>query len=241
MNLAQLYSKCNGNSGYSRSDGEIYSAINDWGFYVYSQVVKEQGGFFLKFDEITLTLSTLAANPTQEYAMPADLSQLVHLAERVTASENWHPMSPESLDSALTQVQDMVGWGSYSALYGDQSAFGYYGPYLDAAAAQQAQALEIQKIRVSPAPTQTRFVQIAYTAKWLPIVDASSAIMLPDEGTMAVAAFASAELCGMSDDVTRKASFKEDGQQQLTAFLSWVRMRQIQTGPIVQSYGPGCP
>lgn len=236
MNLAQMFASANGKSGYARSEGEIYAALSRAGFKVYSAVLKEFRGFFLKFDETSLSLSP--ANATQEYAMPADFTQMVHLAERQTTSENWHPMSPIDLDDAVSDLQDSLGWGPfYSSAYGDGSPFGFYGPYLDAAAAVQGQALQIQKIRVAPITDVTRMVQIAYTAKWLPIVDANSSVMLPDEGTMAMESFASAELCGMSDD-TRASFYEKQGDNDLQAFLWWSRARQIMQPPTIREYGP---
>lgn len=234
MNLAQMFALCNSKTSYSRSEGEIYGSLARAGFRVYSAVLKEFRGFFLKFDESSLTL----VPNTQEYAMPADFSQMVHLAERVSATENWQPMAPVDLDTAVNNVQAALGWEDfYSPLYGGQSNFGYYGPYLDSAAAKLAQPLQIQKIRITPNPSETHFCQLAYTAKWLPINDSSSLVMLPDEGTYAMESFASAELCAMNDD-TRAQYYEGKGQSDLSAFLSWARNRQIQTVPMIDEYGP---
>jgi len=238
MNLAQAYSLANSKSGFSRPDAEIYDAINQGGFKVYAATQKEFRGFFLKFDEASLTLDP--TNATQEYVLPADCGQIVHLAERLVASDNWHPMAPESLSDALTTLQDAVGWDSfYSYQYGDDSEFGYYGPYLDSTVTQAGGALQIQKIRVSPIPAETRFVQIAYTAKWLPITDASSKIMLPDEGTLAMVNYAASYLCASSDDVTRATYYESQGDKQLNSYLYWARARQIQAPLCIDTYGPG--
>jgi hypothetical protein len=234
VNLSQMFALCNSKTSYSRSEGEIYAALSRSGFRVYSAVLKEFRGFFLKFDESSLTL----VPNTQEYAMPADFSQMVHLSERVSASENWRPMAPIDLDTAVNNVQQALGWEDfYSSVYGNQSEFGYYGPYLDSAATKLAQPLQIQKIRITPNPGASHFCQLAYTAKWLPINDASSLVMLPDEGTYAMESFASAELCGINDD-TRASFYEAKGQSDLSAFLSWVRNRQIQTVPTIDMYGP---
>lgn len=236
MNLAQMYAVANSKTNYSRSDGEIYAALDAAGFRVYSAVLKEFRGFFLKFDESSITLTPSQAN--QEYTLPSDLTQIVHLAERVSATENWRPMTPIDLDTAVSNLQAAIGWDDfYSDLYGYNSEFGYYGPYLDAASAPVAQTLQIQKIRVSPVPTENHFCQIAYTAKWLPITDGSSKIMLPDEGTHAMLSFAVAELHTDNDD-TRQAPEEARGQAHLSAFLSWLRNRQIQQWPTIQMYGP---
>lgn len=238
MNLSQMYAACNAKSGYARQDAEIYAALNRGGFRVYAAVLKEFRGFFIKFDESSLSLDP--NNATQEYAMPADLTQIVHMAERLTATEDWHPMGPLELGDALSNVQNAVGWDYFwGGNYGSDSPFGFYGPYLDAAATVQGQALQIQKIRIAPKPEAARFVQIAYTAKWLPIQNDSSSIMLPDEGTMAMENFASAELCAMSDDMTRAAQFESRGMNDLNAFLYWARARQIMQPLQIDTYGPG--
>jgi hypothetical protein len=163
----------------------------------------------------------------------------VHLAERLTASENWHPMAPIDLGDAISDLQDTVGWGNYQFTFGSESPFGFYGPYLDATAAKQGQALQIQKIRVAPIPDAVRMCQIAYTAKCVPITDASGIVMLPDEGTYAMESFASSELCAMSDD-TRAGMYMQQAKDDLQAFLSWARARQIMAPLTIDTYGPGC-
>lgn len=239
MNLAQMYALANSKSGYSRADAEIYDALNEAGFAVFAAVVKEFRGFFIKFDESSLSLQPLASNATQEYALPSDLTQIVHLAERLSASEDWHPMPPLDLSTALTTLQDNVGWEDfYSYGYGAESQFGFYGPYLDAAATEAGGDLQIQKIRVAPSPTEARSCQIAYTAKWLPITDGSSKVMLPDEGTYAMLNYAIAELRRASDD-SLSAEYEAKGDKHLNSFLGWMRARQIMQPLTIETYGPG--
>jgi hypothetical protein len=234
MNLSQMYAMANGKSGYARSEGEIYGSLDRAGFRVYAAAAKEQRGFFIKFDESSLTLST--SNATQEYSLPADLTQIVHLAERLSASENWRSMCPIGISDAVSNLQASLGWSGVG--YGSASPFSFFGPYLGAAETVLGQASQVQKIRVEPIPDATRAVQIVYTAKWLPITDGDSTVMLPDEGTHAMESFASAELCAMSDD-SRASSFEAQGQKDLTSFLTWVRARQVMSPPTIRPYGPG--
>lgn len=232
MNLFQMYANCNANSGYARADGEIYAALGRAGFKVFSAVVKENRGFFVKFDETSLSL----VPGTQEYPMPADLSQIVHLAERQSAAQDWAPIAPLDLDTALTDLQVASGWSNYfSSMYSNRSSYGFYGPYLDAAAATGVQT---QKIRISPGIDAPRFCQLVYTAKWLPITDGSSKVMLPDEGTYAMESFASGQLCGASDDATRANYYELQGAKDLMAFLAWARQRQSMAASTVVTYGP---
>lgn len=231
MNLAQMYSLANGKSYYSRPDAEIYAALEEAGFFVYAAVLKEFGGFFLKVDTTTITLTP----GTQSYTLPVDCSQIVHLAERITAAENWHPMNPIGIGDAFDNIQQATGWDVEDYGYGSDSQFGFYGPFLDAAGAQ---ATQTQKIQVSPAIDTARFCEIIYTAKWMPVVDASSLVMLPDEGTHAMLNYAIAELVRSNDD-SLADKYEAKGDKALVGFLTWVRARQIAAGPTIDCYGPG--
>lgn len=237
MNLAQMYALANSKSGYSRSDGEIYNALDEAGRTVFNAVLKEFRGFFIKFDEISITLSP--TQTSQEYTLPSDLTQIVHLAERLTTTENWHPITPINITDALTNLQNQAGWYDfYADAYGENSEFGFYGPYLDAADTTVAQPLQVQKIRISPIPDANRFCQIAYTAKWLPITDASSKVMLPDEGTPPMLNYAIAELRRASDDSAAR-EYETQGDKKLSSFLTWLRARQIMAPLTIETYGPG--
>lgn len=227
-NLAQMFSLANAKSSYSRPEPEIYAALNEGGWLVYAAVLKEYSGFFFRFDTTTVTLV-----PGQtEYALPPDLTQLVHISERLNASEDFVPMEPESMGSALERARTQVGWDNYSDFYGEGSRFSFSGPYLDATAATGVQT---QKIRISPAPTDTRQVELAYTAKWLPINDGSSLIMLPDEASAAMLNFGIAELLRSNDDSLSR-EYEAKANIHLTAFLTWVRARQIQQLPKLTPY-----
>jgi hypothetical protein len=228
MNLAGMFALANSKSSYSRPSSEIYAALDEGGFLVYTAVLKEFSGFFLKFDTTTVTM----VSGTAEYALPPDLTQLVHVGERLNASDPFSPVTPESIGAALENAQQAVGWDDWAWMYGEGSQFGYAGPYLDATAAPGVQT---QKIRFSPQPTDTRMVELAYIAKWLPIVDASSTIMLPAEGTYAMLNFAIAELLRSNDD-SLSADYETKGQKHLGAFLTWVRNRQTQQTPQITPY-----
>jgi hypothetical protein len=226
--LAQMYALANARSANSRPEGEIYSALDEAGFLVYTAVLKEFSGFFLKFDTTTIVLTP----GTNVYTLPADLTQLVAIAERVTAAERWRPMEPTSLATALDNTQELVGWDDWSDCYGDGSEFKFYGPYLSAAAAAGVQT---QSINVEPAIDQVRMCEIAYTAKWLPILNANSKLMLPNEGTYAMQNFAIAELNRANND-TLSAEYEAKGQKHLTAFLTWIRNRQLVKWPTITPY-----
>jgi hypothetical protein len=231
--LAQMFKNCHHASYYSRDDAEVYAKLNEAGFEVYCAVLKEFSGFFIKFDETSLSLTATQAN--QEYTLPADVGQIVHLAERPTSTENWHPMSPATnLENVL--INQLVSFGLFSfGDYGNGSPFSYYGPFLDSAGSTPAAASQIQKIRIAPITDQTRFVQLVYTAKWIQIVNANSLCMMPDEGTYAMEARATAKLLRLNGD-TLAAQFDAQAIQMEQRFMNWIRLRQIQEPPCVQTF-----
>ena len=233
MNLAQMYSLANAKSSYSRPDAEIYAALDQAGLFVYAAVLKEYSGFFIKFDTTSLVL----VPGTQAYNLPPDLTQIVHLAERLNVTLDWNEMSPIKLSDAVDNIQQATGWDSFSSYYGD-SQFGYYGPYLLSQATSVTQTLQVQQIQVSPGIDQTRMCELVYSAKWLPINDSSSLVMMPDEGTHAMLNYAIAELLRSNDDSLAQ-NYEAQGDKQLSSFLTWVRNRQIQQGPTIKAYGPG--
>jgi hypothetical protein len=223
-------------SYYSRTPGEVIAKLNEGGFEVYCAVLKEFSGFFIKFDETSLTLSPTQAS--QEYTMPADFTQMVHLAERQSGTENWHEIdSADDLGNVLqNQLSDA---GIWTPNFGQKSAFEYYGPYLDSDNAIKPGApAQLQKIRVAPITDVARFVQLAYTAKWVQIVNDQSHLVLPDEGTYAMEAYAVAKLLKLNSD-TAAADFLAEGQRLEARFLSWVRQRQIQQLPQAEMYLEG--
>jgi hypothetical protein len=233
-NLAQMVANCDAASYYSQTKS-IYAKLEEAGFEVYTAVLKENSGFFIKFDETSLTLTVGQAN--QEYTLPADFSQMVHLAERLTSSENWHEINPaEDLESVV--ANQLSNSGLISLNFGSDSQYTYYGPYLDSADSQAAAAAQLQKIRIAPIPDAPRFVQIVYSAKWLPIVNQNSILMLPSEGTYAMEAKATAKLLRLNND-SLSMEFEQVGQALETKFLSWVRNRQIQQMPTAQPFMSG--
>ena len=228
-NLAQMYALVNSKTSFTRPD-EIYPALSEGGFLVYSAVLKEFSGFFLKFDTTTVVLTP----GTQLYTLPPDLGNLVNIAERQTASENWHVLNPTDLADALDTAQNQVGWEAWDDYYDDRdSLFSFYGPFLPAQAAPGAP--QTQQITIAPAIDTVRMCELAYTAKWLPITNQNSIVMLPEELTYAMQNYAIAEIHRGNDD-TLSAEYEEKGHRHLTAGLTWVRNRQIVKRPTITPY-----
>lgn len=228
-NLTQMFNNCMNASYKSRTAAEVYAKLNEAGFEVYSKTVKETSGFFIKFDEVSLTLLPGQAN--QEYALPTDLTQVVHLAERLVSTENWRPMPPAGgVENVLTRQLVSLGLLTLDD-YGSISPFSYYGPFLDAAGTVAAG--QIQKVRIAPIPDLNRFVQIVYTAKWLQITNKDSQCMLPDEGTYTMEARATAKLLRLNND-SLSADFEAAAGLMEQRYMDWVRARQIQEPPSVE-------
>ncbi len=231
--LAQMIANADAASYYSRTQGEIIAKLNEGGFEVYCAVLKEFAGFFIKFDETSVTLSP--TQPSQEYTMPADFSQLVHLAERQSSTENWREIVPANELGNVLQNQ-LADAGIWSSNFGGRSPYEFYGPYLDSDNANQVGApAQLQKIRIAPIADVTRAVQLAYTAKWVQIVNDKSHLVLPDEGTYAMEARGVAKLLKLNGD-TLAETFLEEGQRLETLFLTWARNRQIQQMPQAEAY-----
>jgi hypothetical protein len=225
-NLPQMYATVNSKSAYSRPD-EIYGALSEAGFLVYTAVLKEFAGFFLKFDTTTITLTP----GQQEYTLPPDLTGLVNISERQTSAERWRTIDPTDLSNAMDNTQTIVGWDYWCDDYED-SNFRFYGPYLTSAATTSVQT---QKITITPAVDVVRMCEIAYTAKWLPITNEQSHLMLPEEGTYAMQNFALAEILRANDDSLAN-EYEAKANKHLTAFLTWVRNRQSVKRPTITSY-----
>jgi hypothetical protein len=177
----------------------------------------------------------------QELTLPADCSQIVHMGERPQSSptERWQTMNPEFLDQSLSDLGNNP-FGSYPtwSVYGaHDSQFSYYGPYLTSAATQagQTNAAQVQKIRVSPQIDQLRSVQLVYTAKWVPVIDSSSQIMLPEEATHAILNWALADVLQTSNDSRADGAYAV-AERQNTKMLAWARSRQVQSPAPTEPY-----
>jgi hypothetical protein len=144
-------------------------------------------------------------------------------------------MAPaNNIENVLISQLSNIGLFSISG-YGPPSPFQYYGPFLDSAASGSAQSAQTQKIRVGPITDINRFVQLVYTAKWVPIDNKISTVMMPDDGTAAMEAMAIAKLLRLNND-SKAIDFEAQGARELQNFLDWVRTRQTQEPPCVQPF-----
>lgn len=216
------------------SDDDIMAALNEEGFLLYTRVLKEVEGFFVKTDESSVVLTP----GTQIYALPADCTQIVHMAERAQPTDQWARMDPESQNMALEAQESIIG--SYIIGVLGVSQYSYYGPYLPDSQVNNADpeadnSEQIMSITVSPTIDSQRSVQLLYIAKWIDILDDSSSMTLPEEATNALYSKTMANLTASMDD-DRSAGFANMGEMQAKGFLSWVRDRQLQSPPKVTPY-----
>lgn len=237
-----MVATCNTKSYNSRQQGEIYSALSEAGFLVYCQVLKEYSNFFIKFDTTTITLTP----SIQVYTLPPDCTQIVSIAERENANQRWRQMGTESIEDALDSSQECGWWNGVGDGYGN-SAYSYAGPYLPAqntvnqpstatgTGGYTGSGYQVQQIAVSPYITSTHMVEIVYIAKWIPIVNASSFVMLPDELTYAMQDYATAELLRANDD-SLATMYEAKAEKAMSFALTWVRARQIQQSLQITPY-----
>ena len=229
--LAQMFDICRKKTYFSRQDDEIWSALNYGAWRVYSYVLKEFRGYFIKWDETSLTLQP----NVDEYTLPSDLAQIVRLSERLNTipqSGTWLPMVAADINSQLfvqQQFSDVITLGAPLSMF---SEFTYYGPYMSA---DQVTGAQLNKIRVAPKPTDTRLCQLVYSAKFVEIVNPSSQLMIPAEGTHTMQSWAIAELLRSNSDQLGEA-YEAKGERDVTEFLTFMRERQIQQRPSVESY-----
>lgn len=223
-NLAQMIAEVDSKSYYSRS-GEVVSALSKSGWKIFSAVVKEYAGFFLKVDTTSMTLT-----PGQQlYPMPSDLGNLIGLGERSNTSENFREILPTSPQRAFANMQIATIWDGW---FGPSSHFRFFGPFQGAVANNIPSP---QQIQITPAVDMLRPCQIVYTAKYLPLTSSTSLLSLPDEGTYAQQSFALAEILRANND-TLAGQYQQEAMEQLTDFLTWVRDRQTVERPQITGY-----
>jgi hypothetical protein len=229
MTIQQLFDLASRKSYYSRSDVEVWQALSSAAKWLYLEILRENRGFFIKFDATTVVLAV----GQEEYTLPADLTQLLRVRERVNASTPWKVVLPSSLnDPDFTDSQFAAEWWPGSD--GPVSEFEYYGPYLDAGAA--AIATQIQKFKIEPPPVDARAVELAYIAKFVEITGVNSPKTIPAEGDDAVLEKAVATLLKDHGDFEGQQAAMQEAQIHKVTFLQWVRDRQRQQVRQVRPY-----
>src|SRR5438270_12888293 len=102
MTLQQIFDFVQKKTYFSRDDDEIWDAISEAASTLFLKVTSENSGFFLKWDTTSMTLQ---AN-VEDYALPADLGQMVRMRERLLATDQWDLVLPGDLNSSgVTHAQ----------------------------------------------------------------------------------------------------------------------------------------
>jgi hypothetical protein len=229
MNLTQIYSRCNKATYFSRSDDEIWDAINDGIRWAYQNVLKENQGYWIKFDTSTVSL----VPGTTQYALPADLQDILRVRERVNAADQWRLVR----NGALTDESIMRDYASATTLTfdSDESQFTFFGPFELASVAEDSTDDQTYEIQFSPQPVDTRQVELVYTVKCVDVTSPSSYLLIPDDGRPAVRDYAIGSLLALNGD-ERAQNFFDSAQSKLTMFLTVVRDRQLQDERVVTPY-----
>jgi hypothetical protein len=231
MDLNQMYTLARSKSYFSRSDAEIFAALNEGSRYVFQNILKENKGYFIKWDTTTVEI----VPNVLEYQLPADLEQILRVRERTSASDNWRVIRNDPSLTSYTQLLDSATSYIGSCYDTTESQFMFFGPYEPQSVASDADDDETYNIRFSPNPIDTRTVELVYTAKFVEVTGTGSHLVIPDDGRGAVLDYAVAELLTLNGD-DRAGQFYQNAERKLTMFLTLVRDRQLQDPPQVEPY-----
>jgi len=235
MNLQQMHDLAAGRSYYSRSDGEVYAALNTASKKIYLWTAREFRGYFLKIDTTTIQF----AAGQEEYACPPDLRILLKFGEQPINSAagtpyNWMTPADLNSDRFIERENDAL----IINVFGPASEFVYYGPFLDQASStsadNKAQPTRTRKLLISPIPQDVRVTKLFYAAQHVEIVGPQSFLTMPEEAHDAILDYAVAELVRPNGDAMAqtyeaagKTKFQED-------FLPFMRQTQAQRVPQTQ-------
>jgi hypothetical protein len=169
MNLTQMIVSVRQKSYFSRTRDEAIEAINSAAQRLYFWVLKEQQGWFLKWD---LSLTYIAG--TQEYLLQPDVERLIRIREQDPATGNWRIIHSTSFDdmSRLQSLFPSMFFGGASGNSTD-SPLKYYGPY-----EKDDGKFYIQ---LEPPADKNRPLEIVYNAQYVEVTSEASYFMLPPE------------------------------------------------------------
>jgi hypothetical protein len=238
MNLQQLHDLANTRSYYSRTDADIYAALNAASRKVYLWTSREFRGYFFKTD----TTSVAFAAGVQQYQLPVDLRILIRFGEQLVNSTLGTPyrwLQPSDINSAQFIGREFESVASDFG--GPVSEFLYSGPFLadaDALALPNQPGQpgdQVRSVLISPIPSDARQTKIFYAAAFVEIVGPQSPVMMPVESHDALLDIAVAELVRPNGDAMLAESYATAGKEKFQEdFLPWMRMAQTQQVPATQ-------
>lgn len=218
MDLRTMFQLAHAKSYYSRSDQEVWAALNSGGRKLFLKLLAERRGFFIAWD----TTSVALVAGTEEYQLPASCRQLIRVRERSSSSAPWRVVTPADIndpDFTDSQFNSVLG----PNMDGPASEFEYYTYILNT----DAQTGEQERIRFEPPPYDSRTVELVYVAAWVEITNATSANVIPQEGHDAQLYHAVAQLLADNGDDPEAAAASAQAYE--IEFLKWARARQTQT------------
>ena len=232
MNLPLMYSLIQTKTYFSRSDVEIFAAINEGCHRMYQMVLKENRGYWIKWDTSTVQI----VSGTAEYSLPADLEQILRVREQTSSAVPWRIVRHVDLTSESMLNDNAQAAGFYDGWYGGfESPYKFFGPYELASVAEDSEDDETYSIRFTPIPTESHNVEIVYSVKLVEVTNVNSFLIIPIEGRGAVCDYAIAELLKANGD-DRAQAYYETAQEKMDSFLTLVRDRQQQDAPQVKPY-----
>ncbi len=225
MFLEQLHDLAASKSYFSRPDTEVYAAINAASRFAYQAVLKEDQQYWRTIDTTSVTL----VSNTQEYALPATVTQLLRVRERLNAQDRWSVIDPADLNSDEGRDDSPGPSTSFGGI------FNYQGPYLKQATAIDGNDDQTLSIFITPIPQDTRQVELVYTAKYVEVFAVTDPYMIPIDLRDFVLDFAIAELLrGNNDDLADK--YVGAAQTKIDMALTLIRDRQLQQPTTVTPY-----
>jgi hypothetical protein len=230
MTLQQIFDLVNKKTYFSRDDDEIWAAISNASSTIYLQVESENRQFFQVTDVSSLALVA----GQEEYVLPSACGEILRLRESTTgvpSTDPWRTICPADLNDDIVTSAQTDGGGD--PLNSAASNFYYVGPYLTLANALTAP--QPQSIRISPIPTDARFCELIYYARFVDITGPESQKVMPSESDGAVVWSAVEELLVTNDDDNHMNAATQK-EENLRYFMKWVRNRQFQRVRQVEPY-----
>lgn len=212
MTLAQIIKSVSDKAYGSRTREQVIEAINEAARRVYAWIRKETpNGHFMKW----YTDAAFSFGPGDvEVQLPPDCKMIARLREKDPTTAKWRII--HSTD--LTDIGKMQGVFESLISYDDEeSPFRFYGPY------EKDDGRYYVTIQADP--TETRLLELVYSASYVEIEDDQSYFMIPEEARGIVKNYALAECLEDNDDTLAQAK-EARADKDLTLYLYGILHRE---------------
>jgi hypothetical protein len=222
MNLAQAITLIDSGSYFSRSREEVIAALNEGSRRLYNWTVKEQKGFFLKWDTTKTLIPTV-----QEIAMNLDLQRIVRITEFDATSGKYRIIHSTDFNS-ISRDRNTSSDLPFVDFDFEDSPYSFYGPY------EKDDA--IFYVLIEPPTDTNRALEIVYAAHFVEIVDPDVDYwMIPENARSAVVDYAISELLKKNNDDLWE-TFEGSGNTKRNEYLETIRTLQVQDTPRQEPY-----